>query len=125
LRATAIAIILGLVLIVVTTLLFGWVPGPYSRLYLPLMIASYGISGAILGFLWPERGWRLGLWLAMFWVLLLLIAAVFSDPVPWNPRLVIKDLMEHGLIVIAGPVGAAIGAILKRHQRTHYPGEQR
>jgi hypothetical protein len=122
LRATAVAIIVGLVLVVVTPVLFGFVPGPYSRFYIPLIVSSYGVSGAALGFLWPERGWRLGAWLAMFWAGLLLIAALFSDPVPWNPRLVINDLMEHGLIMIAGPGGAAIGAVLKRHQQTHYSG---
>ncbi|MGI8837401.1 MAG: hypothetical protein ACR2H4_12310 [Pyrinomonadaceae bacterium] len=115
-RATAVAITLGLVLVLVTPTLFGLVPGPYSRLYMPLMIGTYGISGIALGFVWPERGWRLGLWLGLFWVVLLLIALPFSDPVPWNLRLVIKDLIDYSLIVIAGPLGGAVGAIISRRR---------
>lgn len=88
--------------------------GEESWLFVPLMVVSYGIVGSVLGYRWPEGGWRLGLWLFAFWLLLIPLSFIFSDPIPLNFWRELQNLIWHALIGIAACFGAGLGALLRQ-----------
>lgn len=119
------AFIVGVLLMfTVTGALF--LMGGDARVFLLAHVAAYGVVGAILGFLWPEGGWRLGLWLVAFWFIMQLLSAPFADPrtFPRDTKEFLENLLANMMVVVAACLGAAIGAAVKR-QRVSYTGEQR
>ena len=94
--------------------------GTDSQFLIPSFVAAYGIAGAALGALYPERGWRMGFWLVAFYLMLLVGSGLFvgSAP-PWNWRKEVTSLIENAMIVGAAFVGAALGAFVRRHLMTN------
>lgn len=113
-RATAIAILGGLVLALVMLFVVELLQRHDYQLRLPIVVMSYGIVAAILGFSFPEKGWRLGMWLVLFWLLLVLGSTVFSPSIPVNLRRDLANMIDHIMIVIAACGGAAIGSLIAR-----------
>jgi hypothetical protein len=78
-------------------------------------IVSYTLGGVILGFLWPDGGWRLGPYLFASWAAMLVFIFVITDPpsvIDWKGEL----LRLFGLLMIlpGACLGGWIGSILRR-----------
>ena len=72
-------------------------------------------AGVLLGFIWPNSGWRLGLYLFSIWPLFLLASVLFSDPPPvihWREELL--ALLGYLMILPGACLGAWIGSTLRR-----------
>lgn len=114
------ALFVGIALFFVIPITIGSLLGDYTPLYLPLLVAAYGVSGVVLGFLWPEVGWRLGLWLFAVWPPMLLFAlflggeALMEGPVDMNGML--RDLLGYLMAMVAACLGAELGGIIRRRQ---------
>ncbi|HEY9283012.1 MAG TPA: hypothetical protein VIP46_06125 [Pyrinomonadaceae bacterium] len=118
-RARAVAILVSLAMPFAAFLPLDYMLGGESSVLWPATWAAYAAVAAILGFIWPEPGWRLGAWLFAAWPLLLVLAALFSDgplvgPAGWKGLL--QDLAAYSLMLVAACLGAEIGAIIKRRQ---------
>src|SRR5437660_12681572 len=87
--------LVGVALVLVLIFPMQGVLGTDSRLLTPIFIAGYGIVSGILGFLYPEKGWRSGFWLVVFFLILLVGSGLFvgSPPVPWDWRKEVKNLV--------------------------------
>jgi peptidoglycan/LPS O-acetylase OafA/YrhL len=110
-----IVFVVGVVLSLTVILLFEFLSGSDSPLMLPSLIASYFIAGGILGFVFPEKGWRSGSWLAFFFVILIIGGALFTaGQIPWKWSIELKGILEDAAIVAAAFFGAALGALGKR-----------
>ena len=82
--------------------------------------ALYGLGGAALGYVWPEDGWRLGVWLGFcrlaFVPLNYLLA---GDMMDWSGPGMVRQVMgvlEFTLPVFVACFGAAAGGIVKEHR---------
>ena len=118
-RPKAVAITLGAALFFILPITISFLLGDNTPLYLPLLVAPYALSGAVLGYLWPHMSWRLGLWLLAVWPPMLLFAVFLSADVPWSVKGALKDLHDllgYSMILIAACLGAEVGAIIKRHR---------
>lgn len=112
-RVTAFLTGVGLLLVVLS--LFEFLLGTGSPLMLPVLVGSYASVGAILGYYFPEKGWRSGFWLIAFFLLLLVGNSLFvGSEIPWDWRKEIKNLIGDVAIVAAAFVGAALGSFLNR-----------
>lgn len=112
-RLSAFALGLGLALLVPTILIV--LLEHESRLFIPAIIAIYGVNGAVLGFIYSSAGWRLGLWLVACWFLILLLSLLFAvDNVVWNTKRELQGLIGHLLVLVAACLGAEVGAIIRR-----------
>src|SRR5437588_11728000 len=86
-----------------------------ERLLIVVPAASYSIIGAVLGFLYPERGWRTGFWLVLFFLILLPLNALFVESPPpcvWQREA--KGLLEDAVIVSLAFIGAATGSFVRQ-----------
>lgn len=70
---------------------------------------TYLVSGITLGFVWPNQGWRLGLWIAGPSWLLVLLSLLFAGYVN---KFFTNDLPLLASSVVAASLGAYIGAYL-------------
>ena len=107
--------LVGVALVLVLILPIQGLLGTDSRLLTPIFVASYGIVGGVLGFLFPEKGWRSGFWLVVFFLLLLLGSGLLvGSPIPWDWQKEIRNLIENAMIISAAFMGAAIGSLIRR-----------
>ena len=77
-------------------------------------IVSYTIGGVVLGFIWPDMSWRLGIWLFAVWPLIILLAFLISDPprvINWKEELL--SLLGYLMILPGACLGAWIGSLLR------------
>lgn len=86
-----------------------------SPLITPLAVSIYGIGGFVLGYYWA-KGWRLGLWLIAFDILLTIPSGLFGGPVEWDFKREMVGLASLLMLVVAACLGTELGAILKRRQ---------
>ena len=118
----AIAFFLGLLLLFVATYGLAALLGDNSPLLTPAIVALYLIAGAALGYLAPNVGWQLGLWLSACWLALIPLAFLIGDR-PAPGVLITKreagDLLAHTIPAIAACVGAAAGSLLARRKATN------
>jgi hypothetical protein len=114
------ALLIGVVLPLAVLFPLQALMGTDSRWLMPVFVAGYGLAGGIMGFLYPERGWRSGFWLIAFSLILFVGSGVFvgSAP-PWDWRKEVKNLTEDALIFGAAFVGAALVAFVRRHLMTN------
>ena len=78
-------------------------------------VLAYMVAGLVLGFIWPNMSWRLGLWLFSVWPPIILLMFLFSDPppiIPWKKELL--SLLGYLMILPGACLGAWIGSILRR-----------
>lgn len=113
-RAKAVAVLLGIALFFTLPLVVGFILGDDTPLFLPLLITSYGVSGLILGFTWPDMSWRLGLWLYLIWPAMLLFMFFLSAEQPSDWKRESRDLFGFFLILIAACLGARLGAFIRQ-----------
>jgi hypothetical protein len=82
-------------------------------------IAVYALAGLILGFIWPNVGWGLGLCLFAVWPPVLLFAVFLAGEVPWNVRAELGSLFGYCLILIAACIGGWVGSVIGRHVKNN------
>lgn len=112
--ARILAVITSLALVFV--LAFGFegrrdIPFPSFVIY----IAAYSAAGVLFGFVWPNSGWRLGLYLFAVWPLFIVVLFLFSDPpsvIHWKEE--ILGLLGLLSILPGACLGAWIGSLLRR-----------
>ena len=78
-------------------------------------IVIYVIAGVVLGFIWPNSGWRLGPYLFAIWPVFIILNVLISDRPPvihWKEEL----LGLFGLLMIlpGACLGAWVGSMLRR-----------
>jgi uncharacterized membrane protein YfcA len=81
-----------------------------GAVYFCLLALSYTFFAAVVAYIWPQLGWRTGLWFFVGFPFVVLAAFLFSDPPPrpnWRAELT-------GLLAYAGSglVGACFGGWL-------------
>ena len=77
-------------------------------------IASFAVSGILLGLIWPQVGWRLGFYLFIVWPLYIVGTVAFSDPpavIRWKDELL--GLGSYLLILPGSTLGAWLGSRLR------------
>ena len=120
-RRKALAVFVGTALFFILPITIGSLLGDNTPLYLPLLVAPYGMSGAFLGFLWPDVGWRLGLWLSAIWPPMLLFMLFLGGDALMKEHVdlkgTVRDLLGYLMIMIAACLGAEVGAIIRRRRR--------
>ncbi|HBB88294.1 MAG TPA: hypothetical protein DC047_11820 [Blastocatellia bacterium] len=110
------ALLAGVALALAVIFLFEFLFGRDSQLMIPVLISTYGIVGAILGFRFPDKGWRLGIWLVAFWLVLFVGNAFFvGAAVPWQLSRENKSLLEHAMIIVSAFAGVWLGSLVKRN----------
>lgn len=105
--ARVVAFVAGIVGFVIAGLVIEAVQTKSLLVPFAIDIATYAVVGALLGFIWPESSWRLGLYLFAIWLPIIIINFFFSDPpaeIHWKQEL----LAWMGLLLILP--GACIGA---------------
>lgn len=116
-RARICAVIVGIALLVFgATVPSRWF-GDNLLLLFASDIASYGIAGLVLGLIWPNGGWRLGLYLSAVWAPVLLFGAFLAWEQPTTDRATLMNLMGYLLIGLVACGGAALGALIAPRQR--------
>ncbi len=117
-RARILAVLVGVALF----LFVAFVPPLWfedSELLLFLFyIATYSLAGFVMGFIWPNNGWRLGLYLFAIWPPMLLFAAFLSGEQPWHVKAELMSLLGYLLILVGACVGAWLGAYIARRAST-------
>lgn len=122
-RARIVAVLLGIILFFALPFVSDSLLGENTWRYLVLAIASYGVSGVVLGFIWPNISWRLGLWLFAIWPPMLLLMFFFSDPPPvvhWKQE--ILGFLGVLLILPGASTGAWLGSLIGRRVRNQRSG---
>jgi ABC-type enterochelin transport system permease subunit len=77
-------------------------------------IATYTVLGALLGFIWPASGWRLGLYLFAIWLPIIIINFFFSDrpaQIHWRQELFVG--LGFLMILPGACIGAFAGSTLR------------
>lgn len=112
----ALAVFVGAILFFFEATVPALLLGDHSPLLVPLDVAVYGVAGVIFGFLWPSVGWRLGLYIFAIWPPVLLFSVFLAGEVPWNMRAELRGLLGYLLMLIAGCLGAELGAHIARRK---------
>jgi len=107
-----VAIVVGILLLLVPAFLFEEAESAF--IYFSIQIAIYSLAGVILGFTWPDMGWRSGVWLYTIWPFFVLGIFALSDRPPvirWKEELI--SLIAILLILPAASAGGWFGAALR------------
>lgn len=78
---------------------------PQLNRYLSYLFVNFLIVGAILGFFWPERSWRWGLWLAVPVVTL----GIINLAVGQNVGAIVQMVSSGAQAVVAGALMGWLG----------------
>ena len=81
-------------------------------------VSIYGVAGLVLGFIWPNSGWRLGFYLVAIWPPMLLFATFLAWEQPLTVRAILMSLLGYLLILVGACVGAWLGAFIARRAST-------
>ena len=114
-RARILAVIVGIALLLFVAFVSDLWSKTSSLILFTFFVATYSVAGMVLGFIWPNSGWRLGLYLFSIWPLFLLASVLFSDPpavVNWRGQLL--ALFGYVLILPGAALGAWVGSIIRR-----------
>jgi hypothetical protein len=109
----ALAVLVGAALFLFQATVPSQLLGDNSPLLMPLDVAVYGITGLVFGFIWPDGGWRLGLYLFAIWLPMLLFGAFLAGEVPWDQRATL-NLLGYVMILVAACLGAGLGTLIRR-----------
>jgi hypothetical protein len=115
-RARILAAIAGVALLFFVAFVAELRPGTPLLILFIFFIGTYSIAGILLGFIWPDSGWRLGGYLFAIWPLFLLVAFLFSDPPPvihWKQEL--TGLFAYLVILPGAAFGAWAGSRIRRY----------
>ena len=91
-----------------------------SLVLFTFFVGTYSLAGIAIGFIWPNSGWRLGLFLFAVWPPFILLNFLFSDPPPvihWKEELV--GLFAYLLILPGATFGAWVGSIIRRRHTSN------
>jgi len=115
-RARIIAIVAGVALLLSLAFATESRPGMSQLLLSAIYVVSYTVLGTLLGFIWPNSGWRLGSYVCSILPLFLLASVLFSDPpavIHWREELL--GLLEFVLILPGAVLGAWLGSKIRRY----------
>lgn len=116
-RARILAVLVGVALLVFgATVPDRWFGDALLWLFL-FDITLYSIAGLVLGFVWPDSGWRLGLYLSAVWPPVLLVGAFLAWEQPATVKPTLINLLGYLLILVGACVGAEIGTLIARRAR--------
>ncbi|MGI9067728.1 MAG: hypothetical protein ACR2HX_15185 [Pyrinomonadaceae bacterium] len=115
-RARALAVLVGVALFFFEAAVPALLLGDSSPLLVPIDVAVYGVSGVVFGFVWPDGGWRLGLYLFAIWPPMLLFMLFLSIEQPSDWKREARNLFGYLLILIAACIGAQIGTLIRRRR---------
>jgi hypothetical protein len=113
-RGRICAVVAGIGLLLFVAFLSDSWSNASSFLLFTFFVATYSVGGVILGFIWPNSGWRLGLYLFSIWPLFLVASVLFSDPpavVNWGGQLL--ALLGYLLILPGAVIGAWLGSRIR------------
>ncbi len=113
LRPRLCAVLVGIALALTVPFIVGAAIGYESRWYLVIVAIPYGVAGIILGLVWRDVGWRIGIWLFLVWPPALLLGYILVLEVPSDWRKDLLNFMEYWLILIAACLGGWIGSKLR------------
>jgi hypothetical protein len=116
-RARIAAVLVGVALLVFGASVPGLWFGDNVLLLFLSDITIYSIAGWILGFVWPNGGWHLGLYLAAVWPPVLLFGAFLAWEQPTIKRATWINIVGYLLIVFGACTGSALGALIARKAR--------
>jgi len=77
-------------------------------------IFGYTLAGVVLGFIWPDAGWRLGPYVSAIWAVVLILVFLISDPprvMHWKEELL--SLLAILMVLPGACFGGWIGATLR------------
>lgn len=81
--------------------------------YVPIFMGCYLMVAFVLGFVWKQLSWRIGLWLFLIWPPALLLAYYLAaDAGPWNWKGELLSLSAYALMLMAACFGAWLGAAI-------------
>jgi len=124
-RARVLAVLVGLALLILgATVPDRWFGDALLWLFL-FDFTVYGVAGFVLGFVWPNSGWRLGFYLSAVWPPILLIGAFLAWEQPSTVRATLMNLLGYLLILVGACVGAGFGTLIARrasNKTTRTPG---
>lgn len=113
-RARILAVLVGIVLFVLgATVPDRWFGGALLWLFL-FDLTVYAVAGLVLGFVWPNSGWRLGFYLSAVWPPVLLAGAFLGWEQSATVRATLMNLLGYLLILVGACVGTGLGAFIGR-----------
>jgi hypothetical protein len=122
----AIALFAGAALFFAVATIPAMLFGDDSPLLVPIDVAAYGVAGVVFGLIWPNAGWRLGLWLFAVWPLMLLFSMFLAGEVLLEGSVswvgVLRDLAGALLVLAASCFGAEAGAVIRRLGKANTAG---
>jgi hypothetical protein len=121
LLSRAVSVLLGVTLFFILPITVGNRLGDDTPLLLPIIIAAYTVCGVVLGFVWHDDGWRLGIYLFAIWPPALLFAIFLAGELPWTFSSVwrdLKNLLGYLLILVAAGLGSGLGSFIRRRLLT-------
>ncbi len=119
-RARIFAVVTGVALFLLLAFATESQPGRSLLMLFAFYIGTYSLAGIAIGFIWPNSGWRLGLYLFAVWPPVILLNFLFSDPPPvihWKEELV--GLFAYLLILPGATFGAWVGSIIRRRHTSN------
>jgi hypothetical protein len=91
LRPIIIAVLAGVALFFTLPFAISALFGDNTRWYLTLLVAPYAIAGVVLGIVWPQMSWQIGIWLFAVWPPALSFDFFLTAEVPSDRK---KDLQN-------------------------------
>ena len=124
-RARILAVLVGVALLVLGATLPGRWFGDALLWFFLFDFTVYGVAGLVLGFVWPNSGWRLGLYLFAVWPAVLLFGLFLAWEQPANVRATLMNLLGYLLILVGACAGAGLGALIARRSSNKTSAERR
>jgi hypothetical protein len=113
--ARILAVIVGIALLLFVAFVSDLWSKTSSLILFTFFVATYSVAGMVLGFIWPNSGWRLGAYLFSIVPLFVLASILFSDPPPvihWKEEFL--GLFGWVLILPGALLGTWAGSLIRR-----------
>lgn len=90
-----------------------------GALFYVFLTLSYTVIAGVVAYIWPQLGWRTGLWFFVGFPLVVLAAFFFSDPPPRpNWRAELTYIFGYAAVGLAGACfGGWLGAMISKRRR--------